>query len=122
MNNKNNQQQNEIIEITKQMYYDENEKLFGDGFYPQLIPINNHINCASTLITFKYNKNEQSWIQLNNSVIYGFEGIHGIKLLSILNQEANVNSTKIINCGGRIIYPKIPEFSTYRALNYIKKI
>jgi len=113
--------ENDII-IKKKMYYDEYEKIYGDGFYPKLTPRGIGIcTCKNTTISFKlivYKSNQEcAWIQIDNSVIYGFDGNNGIKLLHSLNKEANVQASSIFNCGGRIIYPVIPYLSTYRAIS-----
>jgi hypothetical protein len=127
MNNiteKENKNKKDII-LKRKMYYDSYEKEFGDGFYPQLQPFGGICSCANTMITFrliKYNsEGEFAWAQTDNCVIYGFDGESGIQMLASLNQEANINATKIINSGGRIIYPKIPELSTYRVLEQMSK-
>lgn len=115
----------EII-IIKKLYYDEYEKMYGDGFYPQLSPFKEICTCKNSLISFKlmdYNifNRELVWTQIDNSVIYGFDGNNGFNLLHSLNKEANVDATRILNCGGRTIYPVIPYLSTYRAIiNNIK--
>ena len=104
------------------MYYDEYEKMYGDGFYPQLNHFKEICTCKNALISFKlmdytYNSNrELVWVQIDNSVIYGFDGNNGFNLLHSLNKEANIEATKILNCGGRTIYPVIPYLSTYRAI------
>ena len=108
------------ITINLQMYYDEYEKMYGDGFYPQIKPFGSICICKKTNISFKlithvYN-NDLAWIQVDNSVIYGFDGDNGIQLLNFLNKQANINAKKILNLAYRIIYPIIPEFSTYRIL------
>ena len=114
-----------VVILKRKMYYDSYEKKCGDGFYPMMQPQGGICNCASTEISFrliKYNiEGELAWAQMNKDVIYGFDGTIGIQLLVSLNQEAKVDAKKIINCGGRIIYPKIPELSTYRILEQMTK-
>lgn len=121
---KKNENEKDII-LKRKLYYDSYEKEFGDGFYPQLQPFGGICNCTPTMITFrliKYNnEGEFAWAQIDNCVIYGFDGDSGIQILNSLNQEANFDAKKIINNGGRIIYPKIPELSTYRVLEQMSK-
>jgi len=120
-NELNNETNKDSIIIIKQMYYDEYEKVYGDGFYPQMQPFGNICSCKKTIISFKlinhlYN-GDLTWVQIDNSVIYGFDGASGIQLLYSLNKESKIYAKKILNLGGRIIYPKIPELSTYRVLS-----
>ena len=70
---------------------------------------------------FTFDDNTLAWMQNDNSVIYGFDGIHGLQLLVSLNQEAKVDCKWIVNCGGRVIYPGTDN-STYRVLaqKYLK--
>ena len=113
--------QHEIV-LTRNMYYDKYEKDCGDGFYPQLQPLDG-TEYASTPIKFKLVKQYPTiWIQANNSVIYGLDGDYGIELLNSLNKEANKNATSISNSGGRIIYPKYTESSTYKIIENSSKI
>ena len=111
--------ENPII-IRKKMYYDEYEKIYGDGFYPQLKPFSNICSCKSVIVSFKlikYNLNcDLAWVQMDGSVIYGFDGNNGIELLNLLNAESKVKAIRILNSGGRPIYPVIPYLSTYRAI------
>lgn len=110
--------------IRKKMYYDEYEKMYGDGFYPQLKPTSGICMYKNIIISFKlinYDfKDDFAWVQMDRSVIYGFDRNNGSELLNSLNREAQVNATKIINCGGRIIYPMLPHSSTYRILSQYK--
>ena len=106
--------ENNEITVTKKVYFDKYEKENGDGFYPQLTPLD---NWSHTLITFKlitFN-NRKGWVQISNSVIYGFDGINGVILLATLNEEASSDASVIINSGGRIIYPTTDN-TTYRIL------
>jgi hypothetical protein len=110
------------IIIIKKMYYDEYDKLYGDGFYPKLTPDGIGIcSCKTALISFKLIKYpsepEFVWIQNDGSVIYGFDRNYGIQLLHSLNQEAKVDAKRILNSAGRIIYPVIYQFSTYRVIS-----
>ena len=111
--------------IKRKLYYDSYEKEFGDGFYPQLHPFGGICSCANTMITFRlinYNSyGELAWAQADNCVIYGFDGESGIQILNSLNQEAKFDAKIIMNSGGRVIYPKIPEFSTYRVIEQMSK-
>lgn len=93
--------------LKRRLFYDNYEKLYGDGFYPQLIPIDSHHNiCTNILFRLEINNGILSWVQINGSSIYGFEGIYGIQLLVSLNNEAKVNAERIYNIGSRCIYPK----------------
>lgn len=111
-----------LASLVRKLYYDDNERTFGDGFYPQMIRSSDTNNTNKSIkyamITFNLIQEDgiYMWLQANNSVIYGFEGQHGIQLLVSLNSEAKVNAKRIINCGGRIIYPLI-ENTTFRLLN-----
>jgi len=112
--------QYEIV-LTRNMYYDKYEKDCGDGFYPQLQPLHG-TEYDSTSIKFKLvNQYPTIWIQANNSVIYGLDGDYGIELLNSLNKEANKNATSISNSGGRTIYPKYTESSTYKIIENSSK-
>ena len=116
---------NPSCRIKRKLYYDSYEKEFGDGFYPQLHPFGGICSCANTMITFRlinYNSyGELAWAQADNCVIYGFDGESGIQILNSLNQEAKFDAKIIMNSGGRVIYPKIPEFSTYRVIEQMSK-
>ena len=106
------------IILYRKMYYDSYDN---DGFYPQLVPSEKFTYNNNTVILFQLilSNNIHYWIQKSNSVIYGFDGIYGIQLLYSLNKEANVNATKIINCGGRVIYPT-SENTTFRLMSNLQ--
>ena len=103
------------IILQRKMYYDAYEKERGDGFYPQLSKVTGY---SETIISFKLVDYLYSTclLQIDNSVIYGFDGIYGIELLMSLNAESNMKATKILNIGGRIILPPTAN-STYRVLS-----
>jgi len=102
--------------LTIKMFYDRTDKDNGDGFYPILINSygKNTANISFQLLHFC---GKLSWLQVSDSVIYELEGNTGIDLLNYLNLQANVNAEQILNCGGRIIHPKINSESTFRILN-----
>ena len=116
----------EPIILKRKMYYNKKEKDNGEGFYPYFIPIGEHKTPVT--ISFKLvskNNTQPAWIQNDNSVIYGFEGITGSQLLVSLNNELNKTRTRetpigktIINSGGRQLFPPTAN-STYRILNNI---
>ena len=112
------------IVLVRKMYFDKYEKELGDGFYPQLTPmVNNSYGYDSTgydsvNITFRWAEiYPDVWTQIDNSVIYGFDGKYGKELLNSLNEEANITATHISNSGGRIIHPKTTTNSTYRLID-----
>lgn len=96
------------------LYYDAYEKERGDGFYPQLTTKNNYTE-IQILFKLAIINNELVWAQYSKSVIYGFVGPYGLEILLHLNDKANVKATKIINSGGRIIFPTTKN-TTYRLL------
>ena len=117
------QPKNKQILLKRNMYYDTYDKECGDGFYPKLKITSGICSCKSVVISFiliNYTgQNDLAWKQSDNSPIYGFDKFTGSQLLESLNKEANISATKIINIGGRVIYPVIPEQSTYKILEDI---
>lgn len=117
------QTKNKQILLNRNMYYDTYDKECGDGFYPKLKITSGICSCKSVVISFiliNYtSENDLAWKQYDNSPIYGFDKFTGSQLLESLNKEANILATKIINIGGRLIYPVIPEQSTYKILEDI---
>ena len=111
------------IVLVRKMYFDTYEREFGDGFYPQLTPMvnsygNNGTDYDSVNIKFRWSEIYPSvWTQIDNSVIYGFDGKYGAELLHSLNEEADKSATQISNSGGRIIHPKTTINSTYRLID-----
>ena len=111
------------IVLVRKMYFDTYEREFGDGFYPQLTPMvnsygNNSTGYDSVNIKFRWSEIYPSvWTQIDNSVIYGFDGKCGAELLHSLNEEADKSATQISNSGGRIIHPKTTINSTYRLID-----
>ena len=117
------QPKNKQILLKRNMYYDTYDKECGDGFYPKLKITSGICSCKSVVISFiliNYTgQNDLAWKQSDNSPIYGFDKFTGSQLLESLNKEANISATKIINIGGRLIYPVIPEQTTYKILEDI---
>jgi len=96
-----------IIESVKiiEMFYDEYECNFGDGFYPLLI---HESGFKSIKITFMQEyTGEIVWKQKTCGPIFGFDGTTGPDLLNILNASSAVNITKIFDVYGRQIQPKV---------------
>lgn len=91
--------------IAKQtLYYDKYEYEFGNGFYP-VIEKNN--SCSEEIvISFLYNKFYNSWVQIDEPLIYGFHDDNGFNLLNIMNEKYNVNCISIKNTRYSNIYPK----------------
>jgi len=57
-------------------------------------------------LTLQYN-NEFAWIQNSEKNINGLHGNCGQDLLTLLNNNKNVNANKILNKYMNIIYPKL---------------
>jgi hypothetical protein len=104
--------------ISVTMYYDEYERIYGDGFYPQL---NNndpaltkqteiifkkmclgHINRGGILIP------DMAWRQINEGCINGLDGNCGADLLTYLNALKNGNNIPgtILSSNMELLYPK----------------
>ena len=117
------QPKNKQILLKRNMYYDTYDKESGDGFYPKLKITSGICSCKTVVISFiliNYTgQNDLAWKQYDNSPIYGFDKFTGSQLLESLNKEASISATKIINIGGRLIYPVTPEQSTYKILEDI---
>jgi hypothetical protein len=112
------------VVLTRKMYYDKYDKEQGDGFYPQLSRRMNSSygsdNNRNDSVDIKFRWSEtypDVWTQLDNSVIYGFDGKYGKELLDSLNEESYLNARRISNSGGRIIHPNNIMNSTYRIMN-----
>jgi hypothetical protein len=103
------------IVVTRTMYYDEYESENGDGFYPAMKcegegegEGEGDDSLAVINIDFElmvYN-NELIWYQKTERLIDGLDGDYGLQLLESLNLEARVNSIKIVNKIGNVLYPK----------------
>jgi len=99
------------IVLTRTMYYDEYESENGDGFYPAMKcegEGEGDDSLAVINIDFElmvYN-NELIWYQKTERLIDGLDGDYGLQLLESLNLEARVNSIKIVNKIGNVLYPK----------------
>ena len=112
------------VVLTRKMYYDKQDKEQGDGFYPQLARRMNssygsdNTRNDSVNIRFRWSETYPDvWTQIDNSVIYGFDGKYGKELLHSLNEESCLNAARISNSGGRIIHPNTIMNSTYRIMN-----
>ena len=94
---------------TIEMFYDEYECDFGDGFYPVLT---NDPGFKNILITFSQEKipppNEEIvWKQKSGGPIFGLDGTTGPDLLKVLNELSDATTiTKIFDLYGRKIHPK----------------
>ena len=80
------------IIITLQLWFDRNEKLFGDGFYPKLDEFNNSSFMKSrgyedVYIKFRLN-NKLQWIQIDNDNIDGLDHPFSKPILDELNKYA----------------------------------
>ena len=111
------------VVLTRKMYYDKSDKEQGDGFYPQLVQRMNRSYGSDITrndivnINFRWSETYPDvWTQIDNSVIYGFDGKCGKELLDSLNAESYQNATRISNSGGRIIHPNSIMNSTYRIM------
>ena len=93
---------------TIEMFYDEYECNFGDGFYPLLInePALKNIQITFIQELIKYT-GEIVWKQKTCGPIFGLDGTTGPDLLNILNVSSAVNITKIFDVYGRQIQPKV---------------
>jgi hypothetical protein len=83
-----------------EMFYDEYECNFGDGFYPLL-----EQNPALKSIHIQFIKNDV-WKQKTCGPIFGLDGSTGEDLLQLLNETESIKLTKIVNVYGKQIYPK----------------
>ena len=85
-----------------EMFYDEYECNFGDGFYPLL-----EQNPALKSIHIQFIKSASDvWKQKTCGPIFGLDGSTGQYLLQLLNENESINLTKIVNVYGKQIYPK----------------
>ena len=94
------------------MYYDEYERKYGDGFYPQ---IDNFTETMDSWTKITFNKiifhNKKVWFQMNDGCINGLDGDCGTKLLYYLNMHSNSNidfdyPVSIYDSNGLQLYPK----------------
>lgn len=97
--------------ISIKLYYDEYEYEFGDGFYPQLIPLTGQVH-AFKLVIFQFIQERNIWKQAFDSkqkAIAGLDPPYGEELLLALNAESglaatSMATTSIENVYGKIIY------------------
>jgi hypothetical protein len=88
------------------MYYDEYERLHGDGFYPSPEPMGDEYS-GFVSILFKLNESDQSWNQISGQSFDGLDGDYGIKLLNKLNDGELFPATKIYSSARVQLYPKL---------------
>ena len=60
------------INVILKLYYNRDEKDFGDGFYPRLIKKKGSESIYITFYVDKYYEHI-AWVQKDKSVIYGFD-------------------------------------------------
>ncbi len=105
---------NNTVPVCVIMYYDKNAMDNGAGFYP--VFKRTIIDDYRIDITFIYYNDE--WIQSDKCPIYGLDKYTGMYLLKVLNNMANKQSGHIRNVGGRIVYPFIYEYSTFKIIKH----
>ena len=88
------------------MYYDEYERLHGDGFYPSPEPMGEEYSGVVSIL-FKLNESDQSWNQVSGQPFDGLDGDYGIKLLNKLNDGELCPATKIYSSARVQLYPKL---------------
>ena len=88
------------------MYYDEYERLHGDGFYPSPETMGEEYSGVVSIL-FKLNSQDQSWNQISGQPFDGLDGDYGIKLLIKLNEDELCPATKIYNSAMQQLYPKL---------------
>jgi hypothetical protein len=93
------------INSKEELYYDEDEFLYGDGFYPSLNKSKTNYKIA--IIEFIFIDKLNYWIQLDGICISGLDCDNGINLLNNLNKKNNSRGFSIYNKYGNLIYPKL---------------
>ena len=88
------------------MYYDEYERLHGDGFYPSSDPMGEEYSGVVSIL-FKLDESDQSWSQVSGQPFDGLDGDYGIKLLNKLNDGELCPATKIYSSARVQLYPKL---------------
>ena len=88
------------------MYYDEYERLNGDGLYPSSDPMGEEYSGAVSIL-FKLNESDQSWNQVSGQPFDGLDGDYGIKLLNKLNDGILCPAIKIYSSARVQLYPKL---------------
>lgn len=107
------------MSINRHLYHDDGATLYGDGFYPRLSPSASASSKRTVLFTLQMFDNRLSWCQKSGPAIIGFDDNIGVQLLVSLNMEGgHCHATRIVNSGGRTIFPRGPN-STYRILKQI---
>ena len=99
--------------VVIKLYYDDYERRWGDGFYPQIVQgslLNStDVPFVQTMVTIPFQqKSAIAWIQIDNGCIEGLDGNCGQELLTKLNSFAHINcqSTIILCTAKQQIYPK----------------
>jgi hypothetical protein len=96
------------------MYYNKSETNNGTGLYPAF----ERTRIEDTRIDITFSNVNDKWIQSDKQPIYGLDKCTGMYLLQLLNNTTNKQSDCIQNIGGRIIYPFIYEYSTFKIINH----
>ena len=94
------------------MYYNKFET--NNGLYPNF----ERTSIDDYRIDITFINNNDEWLQCNNPPIYGLDKFTGMYLLKLLNNTLNKESCHIRNIGGRIIYPFIYEYSTFKMIKH----
>lgn len=81
-----------MVEVEVQMYYDEYEREYGDGFYP-VFSFGKRMKPVS--IQFDYDNEKQVWVQKTEEMIKGLDDSCGDDLLQLLNQMGGVKGVGI---------------------------
>jgi hypothetical protein len=81
-----------MVEVEVQMYYDEYERDYGDGFYP-VFSYSKRMKSISIL--FEYDNEKQVWVQKTEEMIKGLDESCGDDLLELLNKKGGVKGVGI---------------------------
>ena len=95
--------------ISIKLYYDEYEYEFGDGFYPQLIPLTGQVH-AFKLVIFQFIQERNIWKQAFDSkqkAVAGLDPPYGEELLLALNAESGLAATSMAATSIENVYSKI---------------
>ena len=108
----NEEEYNEIVErldeinnrptVILQLWFNPNEKLFGEGFYPKLDEFKNDVfmktmGYEDVYIKFRLNPKKLQWIQIDNDNIDGLDYPFSKVILQELNRLSNKNGVCIKN-------------------------